>query len=203
MLNATGKNFQPWVNYYAYQRQEKAMVAELLRAQLYLPDAESDPVEVDDNLSSKSQSNLDESVYIVGGFDGSSWSSSLESYSPFKDTRSSLNSMQFVKKYASAAILNGELYHFGGEGFHTVGSFIPSKNQWVQRSPLFWKNIHVAGASVKDRLFVVGGANGRHCSSEVEYLDLDIGKWIPTCPMLSKVPLSSFSQIMLLHHSYA
>ncbi|PWA84368.1 hypothetical protein CTI12_AA159860 [Artemisia annua] len=117
-----------------------------------------DPVEVDDNLSSKSQSNLDKSVYIVGGFDGSSWSSSLESYSPFKDTRSSLNSMQFVKKYASAAILNGELYHFGGEGFHTV----------------------------KDRLFVVGGANGRQCSSEVEYLDLDIGKWIPTCPMLSK-----------------
>ncbi|GJT95838.1 putative development/cell death domain, kelch-type beta propeller containing protein [Tanacetum coccineum] len=122
-------------------------------------------------------------VYIVGGFDGSS---SLESYSPFKDTKSSLNSMQFVKKYASAAVLNGELYHFGGEGFHTVESFIPSQNQWVPRPPLFWKNIHVAGASVKDRLFVVGGAKGRQCSSEVEYLDLDIGKWIPTCPMLSK-----------------
>ncbi|GJU87467.1 zinc finger, CCHC-type containing protein [Tanacetum coccineum] len=90
------------------------------------------------------------------------------------------------RKYASAAILNGELYHFGGEGFHTVESFIPSQNQWVPRPPLFWKNIHVAGASVKDRLFVVGGANGRQCSSEVEYLDLDIGKWIPTCPMLSK-----------------
>ncbi|PWA51646.1 SIT4 phosphatase-associated family protein [Artemisia annua] len=42
-----------------------------------------------------------------------------ESYSPFKDTRSSLNSMQFVKKYASVAVLNGQLYHFGGEGFHT------------------------------------------------------------------------------------
>ncbi|GJZ01839.1 putative development/cell death domain, kelch-type beta propeller containing protein, partial [Tanacetum coccineum] len=145
-----------------------------------------DPVEVDDHVSIKSQSNFDESVYIVGGFDGSSWSSSLESYCPFKDTKSSLNSMQFVKKYASAAILNGELYHFGGEGFHTVESFIPSQNQWVPRPPLFWKNIHVAGASVKDRLFVVGGANGRQCSSEVEYLDLDIGKWIPTCPMLSK-----------------
>ncbi|GKD18024.1 putative development/cell death domain, kelch-type beta propeller containing protein, partial [Tanacetum coccineum] len=67
-----------------------------------------------------------------------------------------------------------------------VESFIPSQNQWVPRPPLFWKNIHVAGASVKDRLFVVGGAKGRQCSSEVEYLDLDIGKWIPTCPMLSK-----------------
>ncbi|GJW12972.1 putative development/cell death domain, kelch-type beta propeller containing protein [Tanacetum coccineum] len=89
-------------------------------------------------------------------------------------------------KYASAAILNGELYHFGGEGFHTVESFIPSQNQWVPRPPLFWKNIHVAGASVKDIFFVVGGAKGRQCSSEVEYLDLDIGKWIPTCPMQSK-----------------
>ncbi|GKA48281.1 putative development/cell death domain, kelch-type beta propeller containing protein [Tanacetum coccineum] len=135
-----------------------------------------DPVEVDDHESIKTQSNFDESVYIVGGFDGSSWSSSLESYSPFKDTKSSLNSMQFVKKYASAAVLNGELYHFGGEGFHTVESFIPSQNQWVPRPPLFWKNVHVAGASVKDRLFVVGGAKGRQCSSEVEYLDLDIRK---------------------------
>ncbi|GJV97482.1 putative development/cell death domain, kelch-type beta propeller containing protein, partial [Tanacetum coccineum] len=134
------------------------------------------PVEVDDHESIKSQSNFDESVYIVGGFDGSSWSSSLESYSPFKDKKSSLSSMQFVKKYASAAILNGELYHFGGEGFHTVEPFIPSQNQWVPRPPLFWKNIHVAGASVKDRLFVIGGAKGRQCSSEVEYLDLDIGK---------------------------
>ncbi|GKA33566.1 putative development/cell death domain, kelch-type beta propeller containing protein, partial [Tanacetum coccineum] len=132
--------------------------------------------QVDDHESINTQSNFDESVYIVGGFYGSSWSSSLESYSPFKDTKSSLNSMQFVKKYASAAVLNGELYHFGGEGFHTVESFIPSQNQWVPRPPLFWKNVHVAGASVKDRLFVVGGAKGRQCSSEVEYLDLDIRK---------------------------
>ncbi|GJS00465.1 retrotransposon protein, putative, ty1-copia subclass [Tanacetum coccineum] len=50
-----------------------------------------DPVEVDDHESIKSQSNFDESVYIVGGFDGSLWSSSLESYSPFKDKKSSLS----------------------------------------------------------------------------------------------------------------
>ncbi|GJQ93845.1 putative development/cell death domain, kelch-type beta propeller containing protein [Tanacetum coccineum] len=63
--------------------------------------------------------------------------------------------------YASAAVLM--LNH----------SSLP--NQWVPRPPLFWKNIHVAGASVKDRLFVVGGAKGRQCSSEVEYLDIAYG----------------------------
>ncbi|PWA96267.1 hypothetical protein CTI12_AA041620 [Artemisia annua] len=80
--------------------------------------------------------------------------------------------------------MNIDRYAWVPEGDNTGYTSFPA--QWVPRPPLFWKNIHVAGASVKDRLFVVGGANGRQCSSEVEYLDLDVGKWIPTCPMLSK-----------------
>ncbi|KAI3799924.1 hypothetical protein L1987_35230 [Smallanthus sonchifolius] len=43
-----------------------------------------------------------------------------------------------------------------------------------------------AKASIKDRLFVVGGANGPHYSSEVEYLDMNIGKWFPARSMQSK-----------------
>ncbi|KAI3793255.1 hypothetical protein L1987_35871 [Smallanthus sonchifolius] len=58
--------------------------------------------------------------------------------------------------------------------------------KWIPRPPLYWKNINVAGASIKDRLFVVGGANGPHYSSEVEYLDMNIGKWFPARSMQSK-----------------
>nr|XP_043633728.1 uncharacterized protein LOC122604934 [Erigeron canadensis] len=145
-----------------------------------------DPADVDTQLLSKSQSNLVESVYIVGGFDGSSWMSTIESYFPYHDHKCSLSPMKFVKTYASAATFNAEIFHFGGGGYHTVESFNPTTNQWNSRPPLHWKNIYAAGASINDRLFVVGGANGSGGPSEVEYLDLIIGKWLPTRAMQSK-----------------
>ena len=55
-----------------------------------------------------------DSILIVGGFDGSSWLSALDSYSPLLDTMKSLKPMTSVRSYASAATLNGELYIFGG-----------------------------------------------------------------------------------------
>lgn len=62
----------------------------------------------------RSLSNMDESVLIVGGFDGSSWLSALGSYSPSCDIMTSLCPMTFVRSYASAAKLNGEIFIFGG-----------------------------------------------------------------------------------------
>ncbi|KAK1409389.1 hypothetical protein QVD17_35915 [Tagetes erecta] len=145
-----------------------------------------DPVEVDDQLPSKFVAKFNDSVLIVGGHDGSSWLPTLDSYFPSRDVKVSLSPMNFIKRYASAATLNAELYHFGGDGSHTVESFNPANNQWIQRPPLYWKNINIAGASVKDRLFVVGGAIGPHCSSEVEYLDMNIGRWLPSRSMQCK-----------------
>ncbi|KAJ9539880.1 hypothetical protein OSB04_026386 [Centaurea solstitialis] len=153
-----------------------------LRNRLGLSDLGSpsvvDPIEVDDQLLKFCLSKFVDSVFVFGGYDGSSWLTTLDSYNPHLDGKSSLCPMKFVKKYASAATLNGELYHFGGEGAHTVESFSLIKNQWVSRPPLYSKNIHVAGASISDRLFVVGGGNGLQCSSEVQYLDLHAGKWL-------------------------
>lgn len=38
-----------------------------------------------------------------------------------------------------------------------------------------------------DNIFALGGGNGLDCFSEVEMLDLDFGRWIPTRSMLQKV----------------
>ncbi|KAL8192929.1 hypothetical protein R6Q57_027377 [Mikania cordata] len=145
-----------------------------------------DPAEVDNHLPNKFMAKLTDSVFIVGGHDGSSWLRALDSYFPARDVKISRSPMNSVKRYASAATLNGELYHFGGDGLHTVESFNPTNNQWNIRPPLYWKNINVAGASIEDKIFVVGGANGPHCSSEVEYLDLIVGRWLPARSMQSK-----------------
>ncbi|KAK9061089.1 hypothetical protein SSX86_018269 [Deinandra increscens subsp. villosa] len=143
-----------------------------------------DPAEVHNQLPSNFVAKFTESVFIVGGHDGFSWLPALDSYIPSNDIKISLPPMTSIKKYASAATLNGELYHFGGDG--PVESFNTANNQWIQRPPLYWKNTNVSGASVMDKLFVVGGGDRYHFSSEVEYLDMNIGKWFPVHSMHSK-----------------
>ncbi|KAL4576096.1 hypothetical protein LXL04_012184 [Taraxacum kok-saghyz] len=142
-----------------------------------------DPVEVEDSDIIKHHTKVSKSVFLFGGYDGSSWLPCLDSYHPSYDIKIPLNPMNSVKMNASAAAMNGELYHFGGG---KVESYNPTFNQWVIRPPSYWSNIHVAGASVDNKLFVVGGSKDRVCSSEVEYLDLNLGKWFPFRSMNSK-----------------
>ncbi|PSS33273.1 Kelch-like protein [Actinidia chinensis var. chinensis] len=131
-----------------------------------------------------------DSILIVGGFDGSSWLSALDSYSPLLDTMKSLKPMTSVRSYASAATLNGELYIFGGvdgDTWHdTVESYNPMSDQWVRRPSLNQKKGNLAGASLYGKIFAVGGGNGVECYSEVEMLDINIGRWITTRSMLQK-----------------
>ena len=55
-----------------------------------------------------------ESVFLVGGYDGKSWLSSLDSYYPSHDVIKSLKPMSCARSYFSAAQLNNDLYIFGG-----------------------------------------------------------------------------------------
>ncbi|KAG8380906.1 hypothetical protein BUALT_Bualt06G0065400 [Buddleja alternifolia] len=132
----------------------------------------------------------EESVLIVGGFDGYSWLQDLSSYSPSEDHVISLCPMTFSRSYASLAKLNGELYLFGGthDGawYETVESYNPISNQWVQRPPLNQKKGSMAGASMYEKIFAIGGGNGVECFSEVELFDINIGRWISTQSMLEK-----------------
>ncbi|GAV62446.1 Kelch_1 domain-containing protein/Dev_Cell_Death domain-containing protein [Cephalotus follicularis] len=130
------------------------------------------------------------SMFIVGGFDGSSWLSSVDLYVPSKDLMRSLSSPSVVHPHASAAKLNGEIYVFGGADgnmwYDTVESYHPQTNQWASRPPLNKKKGSLAGVSLTDKIFAVGGGNGIECFSEVEMFDLDVGRWIPVRSMLQK-----------------
>ena len=67
-----------------------------------------------DTEASKPFQGFDNSLLIVGGYNGSSWISDLSLYSPTHDIVKSLSPMTFMRSYASAAQLNGELYLVGG-----------------------------------------------------------------------------------------
>jgi len=56
----------------------------------------------------------DDSILLVGGYDGESWLSSLDLYSTSNDIIKSLKPMSSVRSYTSVAKLNDYLYVIGG-----------------------------------------------------------------------------------------
>ncbi|XP_010266728.1 PREDICTED: uncharacterized protein LOC104604166 isoform X2 [Nelumbo nucifera] len=133
---------------------------------------------------------LDGSILIVGGYDGSSWLSNLDSYSLFRDEMIPLKPMSTVRSYASAGTLNGKVYIFGGWNgnlwYDTVECYNPEDNEWTFCPPLIEKKGNLAGATLDNKIFAIGGGNGIECFWEVEMFDPALGRWIPTRSMLQK-----------------
>ncbi|KAI3472841.1 hypothetical protein Pfo_029970 [Paulownia fortunei] len=134
--------------------------------------------------------NLNETIFIVGGYDGVSWSSALHSFSPSHDVLRSLKPMSSVRAYASVARLDGELYVFGGGTgsmwYDTVESYNAANNQWTRHPSLNEKKGSLAVAALNGKFFAVGGGNGVECFSDVEMFDPNVGRWISARSMLQK-----------------
>lgn len=115
----------------------------------------------------------DDLIYLIGGYDGESWLSSMDAYSPSRDLIKMLRPMNIPRSYASTAKLNGEIYVFGGgvgetEWYDTVESYNPADNEWVLRPSLNFKKGSLAGATLNNKMFAVGGGDGEECFSSVE-----------------------------------
>ncbi|XP_052173630.1 uncharacterized protein LOC127788951 [Diospyros lotus] len=147
-----------------------------------------------DEMNMESQNDCEqdigELIFLVGGYDGKSLLSALDSYSPMHDVIMPLQSMNIARSYASVAILKDELYIFGGgDGslwIDTVESYDLPNNQWTMRPPLNVKKGCLAGATLNDKIFAIGGGNGTESFADVEMFDIDVGHWISTRSMLQK-----------------
>ena len=71
--------------------------------------------------------------------------------------------------------------------FSQVESYSPSSDQWTLCPSLKEKKGSLAGATLDGKIFAIGGGNGVECLSDVEMLDLIVGRWINTRSMLQKV----------------
>uniref|UniRef100_A0A7N0TC99 DCD domain-containing protein n=1 Tax=Kalanchoe fedtschenkoi TaxID=63787 RepID=A0A7N0TC99_KALFE len=133
-----------------------------------------------------------ESVFLVGGCDGSSWLSSLDLYLPSCDTLKSLKPMKTVRSHASVTKLNGNLYVLGGVDSETttyydsVASYNPLRDQWSVCPSLKRRKGNLASTSFYGKIFAIGGGNENECFSEVEMFDENAGIWIQTRSMKSK-----------------
>lgn len=70
-----------------------------------------------------------------------------------------------------------------------VDSYNPANNQWTPRPPLNEKKGSLAGATLNNKIFAIGGINWVGCFPDVEMYDIGVGRWIPTQSMLQKVIL--------------
>lgn len=72
-----------------------------------------------------------------------------------------------------------------------VESYNPANNQWTMRPSLNRGKGSLAGATLNNKIFALGGGNGLESFSDVEMLDLDVGRWISTRSMSEQVTLIS------------
>lgn len=129
-------------------------------------------------------------MFLLGGYDGHSLLSSLDSYSPSEDSLRQLRPMSAIRSHAAAAALNGQIYIFGGRNgnlwYDTVEAYNPSNDEWNLCPSLNGKKANLAGAALRGKLFAVGGGDENHCLSDVEMLDPSLGWWVHAPAMLQK-----------------
>ncbi|KAL6574547.1 hypothetical protein OROMI_011832 [Orobanche minor] len=138
----------------------------------------------------EAQMNLNKSIFIVGGYDGVSWSAALDSFSPSHNILRSHKPMSAVRAYASVAKLNGELYVFGGGTdsmwYDTVESYNAVEDEWTARPSLNAKKGCLAAVALDGKFYSIGGGNEMDCFSDVEMLDPNVGRWVSARSMLQK-----------------
>ncbi|XP_042049071.1 kelch-like protein 3 [Salvia splendens] len=158
----------------------------------YMSDVSEQPVYAQELVESPDEYhlNIDESILIVGGYDGVSWSSALQSFLPSKDILRSLKPMSSARWNAPVVAFNGELYVFGGgsgsKWYDTVESYNIVNNEWTLRPSLNKERGSLAGAALNNKIFAMGGGNAMEFFSDVEMYDPFVGRWIPSRSMLQK-----------------
>ncbi|TVT98852.1 hypothetical protein EJB05_14304, partial [Eragrostis curvula] len=151
-----------------------------------------DPLTLDDSLNQFVEQCLgsEDVIYLVGGFDGSSFLPSLDSFSPSLDILTPLKPMTVGKSYASTVALGGKIFVLGGgDGacwFDTVDCYDRRSDDWTTCPTLNHEKGSLAGVSFNGKIYAFGGGDGTQCFSDVEVFDPAHGKWIRNQCMLEK-----------------
>ncbi|KAF5192260.1 Kelch-like protein diablo [Thalictrum thalictroides] len=172
---------------------EKKMVESELEIQLLKERVqllESQLVSSTTRAGDKLHSICDGSIFLLGGYDGHSWLSTLDCYSPCKDILRFLQPMSTSRSHAAAAVLNNHIYMFGGGNGDVwcdkVEAYNPSSDEWTLCPSLSVEKGNLAGTTLHGKLFAIGGGNKNNCLSDVEMFDPSLERWVHTQAMLEK-----------------
>lgn len=141
---------------------------------------------------------LDGLIYVIGGYENSTTTSSCERYDKKSNTWVYIPEMLTQRSFAGVAVLNKKIYVTGGEtltiGYptNTVEVFDPVTGSWSFVAPMNKKRSRHALVSCNEKLYAIGGCDwsAENYLDTCEMYDPDKNTWTfvanllePTCEM--------------------
>lgn len=92
-------------------------------------------------------------LYAIGGFNGTSWLRTMERYDPLANQWTTMTPMSVPRSSFGVTVWNGRIYVMGGtDGLHllnTVEKFNPRTNRWHCSQAMQARRIGLGAATVK------------------------------------------------------
>jgi len=119
--------------------------------------------------------NINNTLYAIGGDDGSTVLNIIEEYNPTTDIWTVKTSIPVAVSASACCAYNGKIYVFGGfDGQNVMNSVVmydPELNTWVEKSPMPTARMDLTAATVSGKIYVIGGFNGHSIVGAVEEYD--------------------------------
>ncbi|XP_074645907.1 kelch-like protein 10 [Tubulanus polymorphus] len=126
-------------------------------------------------------------IYIVGGFDGTSYFNSVRCFNPVMKAWKEAAPMYYQRCYVSTATMDGHIYACGGYDGRwrqkTAERYDPMKNQWTLIPPMHIARSDAGSSSLDGKLYIAGGFNGEECMNSAEVYDPRTNQWTSIRPM--------------------
>jgi kelch-like protein 10 len=132
---------------------------------------------------------LDNLIYIVGGYDGTNYLNTVQSYNPITKNWQDCACMYHSRCYVSACSQDGKIYALGGfNGISRTNSaerYSSSLNQWEMIPAMHFTRSDASAASLSGKIYIVGGFDGEDVLNSVEMFDPVTKEWTLIRPMES------------------
>ncbi|KAL3219385.1 hypothetical protein MRX96_030404 [Rhipicephalus microplus] len=124
---------------------------------------------------------IGEEIYVIGGFNGEEYFSSVRCFNANTKTWRTITPMHMKRCYVSVAVLDEIIYAMGGyDGRHrqnTAEKFDRRTNQWTMISPMNMQRSDACATAHDSYVYVTGGFSGNECLSSAERYDPATDQW--------------------------
>ncbi|XP_072300080.1 kelch-like protein 10 [Eucyclogobius newberryi] len=133
---------------------------------------------------------LNGSVYLIGGFDGTSIFCTTHKFDLVNHTWQEVAPMHVQRCYVSVALLDMFIYAMGGfNGVareNTAEKYSPEANQWTMIAPMLEKRSDASSTVHNGYIYICGGFNATHYLSTAECYNPLTNQWTMIAEMSSK-----------------
>ncbi|XP_043910855.1 kelch-like protein 10 [Protopterus annectens] len=129
-------------------------------------------------------------MYIIGGYSGEDYLSSVRRFDPVRRTWQQVAPMHSSRCFVSVTVLNGFIYALGGfDGYIRLNSaerYDPKTNQWTLISSMHEQRSDSSATTLHGKIYICGGFTGNDILFTVETYNPATNQWTFTAPMTSR-----------------